>query len=630
MMTRSCRAALAAPFLLSCVASVTMAQVPNRDYADAFELPVARTQPALSYTVSVDARDLTGFGVELVVRHAPDTLRFAIPIWAPGAYRVANFHRNLRDVRVTSGGRDVPVIREDSSVWRAVPPNGEATIRYRVQFPSAAAARAPNNRSFLRETGALIDGPAAFVYLTNHKLAPVHVRFDIPAGWRIATGLVPTADPQVFAANSYDVLIDSPVLIGSFRDWNFAVDGVPHRVAFWQPPDAPGFDTTRFVDAIRRIVETAREIMTRLPYRDYTFIYVDGAGGGLEHLNSTTIGIGSDELRSDPLAHASVTAHEFFHLWNVKRVRPAVLGPFDYQHPVRTTDLWWSEGVTDYFAEEILRRAGLVSERATLGALRANIQSYLRNPAHTRISPERSSWSAWDTPRVNGGYGISYYLQGALLGELLELQLRASTGNARGMDDVERLLFDRFAGARGFTGEDLLHAVNEICGCDLQPFFEAHVSGAEEIDFDRYLRAAGLRVGTTPGPAVDSAGRAAADRRIGVLTPAGYGSAGGAAGGRLRLSVGDPTSAWGRAGLITGDELVSLSGATLATPAEFRSAIEVLPAGAEVTVAYLRGVETHVAKVKIDGYSEVRVTIEPVTELKESQRELRRAWLGSR
>lgn len=624
------RAAAAAPLLSFLALAPLPSQVPNRGYADAFELRVDSRQPVLLYTVRVDGGDLTGFDVRLDVRNAPDTLRFSIPIWAPGAYRVANFHRNLRDVRVTVGGRDVSLVREDSSTWYALAPGGAATIAYHVRFPSAAAARDANNRSFLRETGALMDGPATFVYLTGHKLAPAHVRFDLPADWKIATGLTPTADDRVYAASSYDVLIDSPVLVGHFRDWRFQVDGVPHRVAYWQQPDARSFDTTRFVGTVRRIVETARDIMMRLPYREYTFIYVDGAGGGLEHLNSTTIGIGSDELRRDPTAHASVTAHEFFHLWNVKRVRPAVLGPFDYQRPVRTTDLWWSEGVTDYFAAEILRRSGLQSERDALRALRADIESYLGNPARTRISPERSSWTAWDTPRVNGGFAISYYLQGALLGELLELQIRQATGHEHGMDDVERLLFDRFAGERGFTSEDLLHVVNEVCGCDLQDFFDRYVNGAQEIDFDRFFSAAGLRVGIARERAVDSARTPLADRRIGVLNPAGYGSAGGAAGGRLRLSVGDPTSAWGRAGLVTGDELISLNGVELATPAAFRKAIAALPSDGTATVQYLRDAKAESATVRLTGYERTRVTLSPVPELNGDQRSLYRSWLRAR
>jgi len=466
------------------------AQVPNSNYSDAFELRRDRHQPVLFYTVRVNPTELSGFDVRLDIRNAPDTLKISIPVWAPGAYRVANFYQNIRGFTVSSRGRDVTLAHDDSSSWRAVIQGGEAVVRYRIAFLSAKVARAPNNRTFLTETGGLIDGPATYVYLDDAKLAPAHVRFDLPDGWSIATGLERTSDSRTFIAPSYDVLIDSPVLIGRFHDWSFQVDGIPHRVAFWTRPNAPRFDSTAFVSVLQRIVATSRDIMGALPYRDYSFLYVDGPFGGLEHLNSTTIGTSSSDLARDPLAHASVSAHEFFHLWNVKRVRPIALGPFDYQHPVRTTELWWSEGVTDFFATEILRRAGLQTEEQSRRLLSDNIREYRDNPAHTRISPERSSWSEWDSPRVNGGYSISYYLQGALLGELLEAQIRRATTNARGMDDVERLLYDRFAGVRGFTKDDLLATVNEVCGCDLRDFFARHVSGSDPIDFDRYLPSA--------------------------------------------------------------------------------------------------------------------------------------------
>jgi predicted metalloprotease with PDZ domain len=235
-------------------------------------------------------------------------------------------------------------------------------VRYRVGYPSAAAAQAANNRAFLRETGALLDGPATYLYLAEHKLAPAHVTFEVPAGWRIATGLVPTTEPRTFFAPSYDVLADSPVLMGALRVWRFTAAGAPVQVAYWPQPDATPFDTAAFVASVRAIVDSAAGIFGGVPYRDFAFLYVDGAGGGLEHLNSTTIGAPSAALAADPRSRTSVTAHEFFHLWNVKRLRPAPLGPFDYQRPVRTTALWWSEGVTDFFADEIERRAGLTSE----------------------------------------------------------------------------------------------------------------------------------------------------------------------------------------------------------------------------------------------------------------------------
>ena len=565
-------AAFLAPAALS-------AQDPLAHYADAFEPQFDAGQPAIRYTVRVDTTNTRQYTVAMHLEQADDTVRLRLPEWAPGAYRTVHFAQYVHDLSAVGPNDDQRLaVRAipDSSLWIVPTANGTADVRYTVRFPSATAASTPNNRSFLTAQGGLFDGPLTYLYIEGQKLVPAHVTFELPASWRIATGLVPTADAHTFFAPSYDVLIDSPVLAGPpsrLPVWHFDVAGVPHRVAYWTQPGAPAFDSAAFVRTARTAVQTARGIMGRLPYREYTFLFVDGGGGGLEHLNSTTIGAPGTTLARDATARAGTTAHEFFHLWNVKRIRPAVLGPFDYQHQVRTTDLWWSEGVTDFFAEEIARRAGWYDEAAARAALAGSIESYLGNPAHDRISPERSSWTAWDPPSANDGYAISYYLQGGLLGELLELQLRAATDGARGMDDVIRLLFDRYAGAQGFRGEDLVHSVNDVCGCDLQPFFDAHVSSARPIDVDRALALMGLRTVVTRGPMRDANGAPAPDLRIGVSSFGGIGSAGGAAGARPRLSLNDPTSAWVRGGLRGGEPVVSVNGRAVSDPQSFRAAI---------------------------------------------------------
>lgn len=621
------------------LAPTLAAQSPLRGYSDAIEARYASDQPEIRYAVTVDPADRTGYAVEMRIGDAPDTLRLAIPIWAPGAYRVAMFARNVRDltVRVGAGGggadgageeREVPVARVDSSTWRAVVGRGaEAVVRYRIAYPTPEAPALPNNRAFLRETGALLDGPATYLYLAGRKLVPAHVTFRVPDEWRIATGLVPTADPRTFFAPSYDVLIDSPVLAGELHRWRFEVDGVPHTIAWWLRPDAPAFDTAAFAATTERAVREAIRVFGRPPYREYTFLFVDGPGGGLEHLNSTTIGISSAALARDPRAAAGVTAHEFFHLWNVKRVRPVELGPFDYQRPVRTTGLWWSEGVTDFFADAILRRAGVASEEEARDALAANIESWLNNPARTRISPERSSYTAWDTPAGNQGYGISYYLQGALLGELLEITIRDSTRLRRGMDDVMREMLDRYAGERGFTAAGLERTVSRVCGCDLSRFFARHVRGAAELELDRWLASLGWRLVATRAPAADSAGHPLPDLRVGVLGFAGYGSAGGVPGRRPRLSVSDPTSAWGRAGLLTGDELVSVNDRPVADGAALRAALAGVKVGDRVRVAYLRDGATRTAEVLVGGYERTRVRIEDLPAVSRRQRQARSVWL---
>ncbi|MDQ6926490.1 MAG: hypothetical protein M3154_09675, partial [Candidatus Eremiobacteraeota bacterium] len=355
---RSRRLALATAAALPLAAGSGHAQVPNRSYSDAFEMHRARTDPQLDYTVRVDTANHRGWRVTLIMRNPPqNAVRLGFARWAPGAYRIADFGQYAEDLTATRGGRMLSITKQPDSTWRIVTaaplpddispdsarklPADTSVLRvsYRVAFPSAAAAGAPNNRSFIRRDGALLDGPLTYAFPAGAERLPARVHIQAPAGWQIVTGLVPTSEPGSFFAPSVDVLLDSPILMGpasSLHISRFAVDDVPHRVAYWHAPDAPPFDSARFVATAARAVRAARHVMGELPYRDYSFLFIDGPGGGLEHLNSTTIGISAARRARDPAAAAPVTTHEFFHLWNVKRLRPRELGPFDYGRAVRT------------------------------------------------------------------------------------------------------------------------------------------------------------------------------------------------------------------------------------------------------------------------------------------------------
>lgn len=626
--SRPVLAALAVLAATITLPSSSSAQVPLTTYAEAFEARFDRTQPVLRYIVrAMPESDSTGYSVEVQLRHVGDTVRMASPVWAPGAYRVANFYRFVRNVRISDGDRAVPVTREDSSTWRAVIHGGSATVRYDIRYPDAAAAAGLGNYSFLRSDGALLSGAMTYLYVVGQKLAPVHVTFELPAGWRIATGLSPTSDSRSFFAPSYDVLIDSPVLIGAnLHIWPFEVDGIPHRVAYYAQPRAPAFDSTRWVAMHRRIVVAARNIMGRLPYREYTFIYEDGPGGGLEHLNSATMSAPAQELAQNAEATAGLTAHEYFHAWNVKRIRPVELGPFAYDREVHTTGLWWAEGVTDYFANEINRRTDLLTDDAARRELAATITSYLANPGHDRISPQRASWTAWNANTVNGGYNISYYTTGGLIGQMLELYVRNATNGARGMDDIEGYLFDHYAGATGYTDQNILDGINAVCGCDMNLFYTRFIAGNESFDFDGYLKYAGWKTVMTRVTA-DSLGRPLVDVRGGITPFAGVGSLGSYVGSPARLSLSVPDGSFGKAGLVDGDYISTVNGKQIRTVADFRGALAGAKVGESYTVAYVRGGRPMTTTVRILPYETVRVDIVDLPNITAQQRHMRDIWL---
>jgi len=608
------------------------AQTPLATYADAFETRAGAATPAIRYDVRVDTAT-SRLAIVMHVDRAPATVRIAIPRWAPGAYRLVDFAARLRAVTVVTAAGERRVADSalaGGSVWpapNAAPlavPGGTLEIRYEVVGDSA-----PNNRAFLRPSGALLDGPGTYLYLLGQTLAPARVRFDVPVTWRIVTGLRPTFDSASFYAPSYYVLIVSPVLMGDHRSLvvrNLDVDGVPHRLAWWRRPGAAAFDTAAFAAPIPSIVAQTKRIFGWIPYRDYSFLFIDGTGGGLEHLNSTTIGISAASIARDSMAHLDVTAHEYFHHWNVKRIRPAALGPFDYQHVTRTRSLWLSEGVTDYFANAIVRRAGLVSEDDARDALASSIESYLGNPASAVLSPERSSFTAWDSPVVNHGYSLSYYLSGGLLGEILDVRLRSSNEASGGMDALMRRLRDRYAGPQGFTDADIRREASAVCGCDMAPFFASYVAGGKTLPLADLASALGWRLVVEHGPAIDSAGSPLPDRRVGIIPYGGEGSAGGPMGGPLKLSVSNPQSAWGRAGLLTGDTLVAVNGSPVGTAADFRAMLAPLAIGDSVTVVVRRGGERTMT-VRITGYDRLRARLEGLPSLTDAQRRARDRWM---
>jgi len=363
---------------------------------------------------------------------------------------------------------------------------------------------------------------------------------------------------------------------------------------------------------LQRISTTAIGIFGSAPYADYTYIFVGGRGGGLEHLNSTTIGVTTETLARNPRGAEAVCAHEFFHAWNVKRIRPVELGPFDYEHEVRTVNLWWSEGVTDYYADVILARAGLDGPDDFVRGLATSIGNYRSNPARLLVSPERSSWTAWDSPVVNNSHVISYYLQGELLGFLLDLAIRDSTDNARSLDDVMRYLLDHYAGERGFTRDELVAAVRSATGRNFEEFWRLYVSGATEIPWDDYLRTAGWKVVFSETPDIDA--------RIGSIPPA-------VQGGRWR-AVATPGSAAEAAGLRTGDELVRINGRPIIDGTDVSAAVRAVGPRAEVVVEAVRDGRPFIIRFWAGTYNRVRAELRDVPAPAARMRRIRAGLVG--
>jgi predicted metalloprotease with PDZ domain len=595
------------------------AQHPYRHFTDAVEMRFALSQPVVSYRLRVDAADLSGYAVEMRIRNAPDTVRLAMAAHPEYDDR---YWRYLDGLRAETGAGAASIVREDSAVWRVVAPAGELVVRYRVRLPVPAESPRAAWRPFLAPTGALVGGPHSFLYIVGATLSPAHVTLDLPPSWTIATGLEPTSDPRVFFAPTVDALMDSPVFAGRFHDWRFAVDGVPHRVVYWSAPGAVAFDTLALVGGLERITRQAVALFGRAPYREYTFIVQDSAYGALEHRNSVTVGAPSANIGPHPEWTFGEIAHEFTHTWNLMRIRPEEYGDVDYRTQRPVAGLWFSEGLTMHYADVFLRRAGLPTQDSTrLAHLAYLIGRYQANPGNARFSAERISHVAYNAePGALGDYNASVHLVGELLGTMLDLVIRDATAGRRSMDDVMRLMLERHSAERGFNGRDVERAATEVCGCSVRDIFENNVRGAGPIDFDRWLRLAGLRAVMSWTPALDRNGRPAVDLRAWAWQPP--------EGGPLRMVVGDPASSWGRAGLHSQDRLTSINGRPMTTWPEVRALLTSAHMGDTLRLEIARSSGAFRTNVLMAGYQRPVVRIEELPDATSRQRAVREGWLG--
>lgn len=604
--------------LIATLAFAASAQHPLRHFADAREMRFERAQPVVTYLLRVDSADLSGWSVVMHVRNVPKSFRVAM---ARHPEYHDRFFRYVRELAATSASGPATIAGVDSGPWLVRTRGGDVTISYRIALPAPEQPPRAAWRPFLTRTGGLTGGPQTFMYVVGAELAPSHVRVELPSGWALATALARTIDSSVYFAPSVDALIESPMFIGRIHDWSYREDGVPHRVVYWSLPNGASFDSARFVNALQRLSHEAVALFGRAPYRDYTWIFQDASYGGLEHPSSVTLGAPSEALAKDPLSHIEEAAHEYIHTWNLMRIRPSEYAGVDYRPPVPSSGLWFSEGLTIYYADALLRRAGLpTGETTRLEHLSQLIARYLDNPGASKLSAELVSRAAYNAgPEATGDYAVSTHMQGELMGTMLDFVIRDATAGEKSMDDVMRLMLDRFSGERGFTGRDIERVVSEVCRCNVSPFFDAHVRSGSAIDVARYVRLAGLDLETRREPAMRN-GRADADLRLVGWSPEGSGV--------VRLRLLDPTSVWGRAGLHTGDRLVSMNDGAIASWPEMRTVIRGLHVGDSVRVIVARPSGQLATTVRVTGYDRSVVELTASARGTTRQAQIRERWLS--
>ena len=457
----------------------------------------------MSYTVSMDRPWTHYYHVEFFCEGIRgETIDFRMPDWTPGYYMILDLAKYVTNFHAEDGNENVLQWEKVSkNTWRVgVYDAPVVRISYDVYAYTQSVAHPflDDGRGFISPTG-------IFMYINGYLQHPVSVTVRPYQKWdRISTGLDPVDGTlNTYYAPDFDVFYDCPILVGNQEILSFEVEGIPHYVAQENPAD---IDDQKYLSDLKTMVESAVSIIGEIPYKHYTFIIMDRGMGGLEHANSMAVFSGSRYSLADPdgyIRWLAFLAHEYFHLYNVKRIRPVTLGPFDYNRENYTNMLWVSEGVTVYYEYIILNRAGILNREETLEQLRKSIVNYENIPGHLFQPVTMSSFDTWilffNRSENASNTTISYYDKGCALGMLLDLRIRYETKGEKSLDDVMRKLYYDYhkEKGRGFTDEEFRDVCEDAAGCSLQEIFE-YASTTKTIDYPKYLAYAGLGIDTVP------------------------------------------------------------------------------------------------------------------------------------
>ena len=453
----------------------------------------------LHYTVSID---ISGnyLNVELtaVELEGSQTL-LKLPVWAPGYYIIMDYPKHIVDFAAGDDANPLQWEKVGKSGWlvtHGADKSLKVTYRVFANAQSVADAKVTAERAFIPANG-------VFMYIEDRKELPVTVTFIQPAGWtKISTGLeaVP-GKKNTYLAADFDILYDSPVLMGNHATHFFDLEGKRYEMALETPE---GMEDTNFEEDLKKIISASTALIGDIPYERYCFLFLGPGGGGLEHINSqASFGISFlNRNRNVYINLLHFIAHEFFHLYNVKTIRPIELGPFDYDREVFTSGLWISEGFTSYYEVLLLRRAGITTPDEALKKQNDPIRSIENAEGRLHMSLRQSSYDIWlnfFSRSANGNTRISYYDKGQTLGLLTDLAIRQMTDNAKSLDDVMRSLYYDYhiAKGRGFTEAEYWSVCASIAG---QPLTEIrdYVDTTKEIDYVKYLGYAGIDIDLTP------------------------------------------------------------------------------------------------------------------------------------
>lgn len=564
--------------------------------------------------------------IEMIVP-APEgpVLDLIMPIWTPGSYLVREYSRHVHEVHVSGPGGELPVAKVSKNVWRVELGGGpkEISVRY-VVYAFDLTVRT----CYVDADSAFLTTAGLFFWADGRARLPHIVEIQLPDAWgQISTGLerVP-GKASTFYATDFDELVDCPFLVGNHRVAEFSVAGVPHQMALSGVCDRP---VESLVGDIQRIVETVVSMFGVVPYDHYAFLVhlTDIGYGGLEHHNSCALLLSRYAVTKEHSYQnrwLPLVAHEYFHVFNVKRIRPRAFADFDYTQEIYTHLLWVAEGITSYYDNLLVMRAGLITSRQLLDVFGNKIARLMRAPGRLVQTLEESSFDAWikfyraDEESENST--VSYYLKGGLVTWLIDLELRRCTNDENSMDDVMRRLFadyqqDDYVGLRRAY---LQEVVEDVAGQEMSRLFDDYVYGTKEIDFATPLEVFGLRVVPSWKRSQNDGPPSGGQVGIDVIEEAGKAIV-------SRVRVDTPAA---REGLYVGDEIIAVDGHRCSTEAGLRERFTERTPDQQVTITLARrGIMREVSMV-LDPWPPDRFTLMPVESPTATQLEHLRAWLG--
>jgi predicted metalloprotease with PDZ domain len=578
---------------------------PTSTQSEPTEYFVSLTDPT-KHLAHVSIRLREGDGVRIL----------EMPVWN-ALYQVRNFAANIEDVRAQdASGGPAAVFNRKTSEWEITAPPGCVVVSYGIHLDSPGPFGSALNpdHSFFNWAMVLMYSPAL-------RSLPVSIRLlDIPTTWGLQDLHVLGAagpgkvDQNVGIASNYDALADSPAELGVFQQSTFRGDGATyHVVVDGNPAD---YDMAKLDDVLAKITHAAVDWMQDRPYEEYTFLYHFPRGygaGGMEHAYGTAIDINAEHLRNDLKPLASVSAHEFFHLWNVKRIRPQSLEPIDYQAQQDTRALWFSEGVTSTVSDMLLARSGLIDEREYLQRVSEEITELQRRPARKWQSAEGSSLDAWFEGIAfyrSPERSVSYYNKGEILGILLDLRTRHLTNGAKSLRDLFQWMNQHYAKQDRFFPDSagVEEAAEAITGQSFSDFFRDYVAGVKEIPYDDFFQFAGLHM---------------------VVNTTQYATAGftmtANLGGQPEIVRIDPSSDAQRLGILVGDRVIRVNGKP--ADASLEEELSRLQPGTTVRLELENRRGKREVELRLAAREEQSYELQDLTDVTPQQRSHRSAWI---